>query len=158
MNIIVIETFSGKPDITKFMNSLVALAKPRRIQIIVSEIVDNRENKPIPKEAKVENEPLLKIEHEEEINNYVIVPKKRIEIAQMKGDDNEQSKCPSCLIYVEIDRGCNFVTCQSQICSGRNIYFCGVCFKRLRESEKSTHFPEGIYGKFCINKPKNSEF
>jgi hypothetical protein len=64
---------------------------------------------------------------------------------------NEPNKCPHCLNDVIVDIGCNFVICQSVFCNGKK-YFCKICWKRLAEADKSTHYPNGINSNSCANK------
>jgi hypothetical protein len=63
---------------------------------------------------------------------------------------NELPKCPYCLLYVIIEGGCNFITCDSLLCQGRK-FFCKICNKKLLLSDKITHFPQGMFNNSCKN-------
>ena len=63
--------------------------------------------------------------------------------------DPDLGCCPHCKSNYLFEGGCNFITCESQICN-RKKYFCHLCKKRLQLSEKISHFPNGIY-KDCLN-------
>jgi hypothetical protein len=63
--------------------------------------------------------------------------------------------CPYCTVPIEKLGGCNFIICQSANCNGKK-YFCFICGKALRESEKPKHFPNGINHPSCVNQPKNN--
>ena len=63
--------------------------------------------------------------------------------------DPDLGCCPHCKSNYLFEGGCNFITCESQICN-RKKYFCHVCKKRLQLNERTSHFPNGIYGN-CLN-------
>ena len=63
--------------------------------------------------------------------------------------DPDLGCCPHCKSNYLFEGGCNFITCESQICK-RQKYFCHLCKKKLHTTEKISHFPNGIY-KDCLN-------
>ena len=100
---------------------------------------------------------------EEKNNNYIIddvetnnIPKKR--------DKNEVSNviipiqaesinnCPHCKTIYFLENGCNFITCSSVFCKSQK-FFCHLCGDKLKNSQKNSHYPNGIYGDSCFKRP-----
>lgn len=57
-------------------------------------------------------------------------------------------RCPCCRAACEREDGCNFITCHSEICRGKN-YFCYLCGKELTALQHFTHFPHGLFENAC---------
>ena len=58
--------------------------------------------------------------------------------------------CPHCKSNYIFEGGCKFITCESAFCNKKK-FFCHLCKKSLKLTEKTSHFPNGIYGNSCLN-------
>lgn len=61
-------------------------------------------------------------------------------------------RCPTCLIPIEKESGCNFMTCRSVQCNGKS-YFCFICGEVLKSGDHFKHFPKGPYEGVCNVRP-----
>jgi len=65
--------------------------------------------------------------------------------------------CPVCQAPCSRASGCNYMTCGSMACrnaGGTN--FCYVCGEKLMlATEHFTHFPDGMFSDYCLNKRKD---
>ena len=110
--------------------------------------LDSTENKNVKEEFSHKNKVERSL-HIEESSELII--KNNIYVKENKNDQiNEIPKCPYCLVYVIIEGGCDFITCNSNFCKGKK-YFCKVCNKKLLLSDKVSHFPQGMFNNSCKN-------
>ena len=64
--------------------------------------------------------------------------------------DRDIGCCPHCRYNYIFEGGCKFITCESAFCNKKK-FFCHLCKKSLKFTEKTSHFPNGIYGNSCLN-------
>ena len=83
----------------------------------------------------------LKKKDKKEVSN-VIIP------IQAESINN----CPHCKTIYFFENGCNFITCSSVFCKSQK-FFCHLCGDKLKNSQKNSHYPNGIYGDSCFKRP-----
>src|SRR5947209_3719416 len=61
------------------------------------------------------------------------------------------AKCPHCQFNTEKIEGCNFMTCMSKYCLGKN-YYCYLCSNKLDPATGAYHFNgQSTYSNICVN-------
>jgi hypothetical protein len=67
-------------------------------------------------------------------------------------------QCPKCLLTIEFLGGCNLINCISPFCMSKNVNFCRLCRQVLSNSNKQSHYPDGLTAPTCINSFKRNKY
>jgi hypothetical protein len=124
-----------------------------KIQINNNETVKKDNGEKVSKKINIyeENEKSEETKIQINNNNEILKKNQREKGSEKINIEKDFLKCPYCMNYVDVEGGNNFITCSSVNCQSKK-YFCSICGKKLLQSEKISHYPNGLFSNLCKGK------